>query len=184
MIVILDLYEIPILPLGDYYLVEKKSSSTKRTEIIQYLILGDAKKPVLAADCAVLGGELYSINLATADVYTPVATIAILSADTYAVDFGTRVGTIEKTDGWHFRDNNGYVSLGITRKKQEPPHPLLNVLSIAVSLHPIEEGQATMYHFWQRGTDKSIATYYADLNNLEINAIDLPQPQLSASCLL
>jgi len=136
------------------------------------LIFNIKKEPVLIAECSVLAGNLHSIVLATVDVFRPVAKIARLDGDSFAVHIGERVGTIEKTDGWHFRDNTGYVSLGMTRKLQQPPHPLLNFLSVVTTLEPINEGQATMYRFWQRGIDEPFAIFYADLNNLEIKAFE------------
>lgn len=169
---ITDAYELPSLPLGDYYLLENEAPSANRKEPVKYLILNSDKIPILAADCTVQAGVLHSIVLTAVDVSRPVAEIARLNNDTYAVHVGDYIGTIEKTDGWHFRDNTGYVSLGMTRKNQKPPHPLLNFFSMAISLEPIDDGQATLYRFWQRGTDESFATFYADLNNLEIKAIE------------
>lgn len=55
------------------------------------------KEPVLIAECSVLSGNLHSIVLATVDVFRPVARIARLDGDSFAVHIGERVGTIEKT---------------------------------------------------------------------------------------
>lgn len=172
MFLISNSYELASLPLGDYYLLEKEPLSRNRAEKIEYLILDNEKTPILIADCTIPARELYSIVLATVNVFRPVAQIARLNDDTFAVHVSDHVGTIEKTDGWHYRDKNNYVRLGMTSKINDPPHHLLNILNFLVTLEPLDEGRATKYRFWQCGTDEPIAIFYADINNLEITASD------------
>lgn len=165
-------YGLPNLAPGDYYFVEKEGPSLKRTDSAQYLILDNDKAPLLTAERSFLAGKLHSVVLATADVYRPVANISILGEDTYTVDIGGPVGTIEKTHGWQYRDLNSCVQFGIVRVAQELPSFINHLATFIVSQHPADEGIASIFRFWQRGSDEYFASYYADLNNLEIKTVE------------
>lgn len=110
--------------------------------------------------------------LSVAEVYRPVAQLTILGENTYIVDINGPVGSIEKTHGWQFRDNAGYVKLGIIRVAQEPPSIIMHLASLVVSEQPASEGPATIYRFWKRGSENYFATYFDDLNNLEIKNVE------------
>lgn len=157
------------MPAGDYYLRKKECPSPKRTGAVKYLILDDEENPLLEAEGAFSAGGLHSVVLTTADVYRPVARLDKLGDDTFAVDISGPVGAIEKTNGWHYRDREGRVQLGLTKEAHKPPSVLAHLLSIAVSDHPAFDDPVAIYRFWQCGEEGHFASYFGDLDTLEIS---------------